>query len=87
MNSDSSKSHIIFELIFKQINNTTKEIQESQIYLVDLAGSENIIKIKSKDKIFCNESKINISLSLLYELINDLSDIKLSLKPNNYLID
>jgi len=44
MNEDSSRSHLIFAMIVKTINNQTGQTSSAKISFCDLAGSEKVNK-------------------------------------------
>jgi hypothetical protein len=44
MNEDSSRSHLIFAMIVKTVNNQTGQTSSAKISFCDLAGSEKVNK-------------------------------------------
>lgn len=76
MNSQSSRSHAIFQIKLNQKNITTEVTKLSQLFLVDLAGSENIDKSGAVGQTLEEAKKINSSLSALGNVINALTDGK-----------
>lgn len=72
MNSTSSRAHTIVRMELKQLNEERIE-KQSIINLVDLAGSERIFKTGAEGDRFKEGVKINLSLSVLGKVINDLA--------------
>lgn len=82
MNATSSRAHTIFGLSYKEITKvgSGKKVKESQIYLIDLAGSEKSGQTGATGERFKEGTMINLSLSALGTVINDLSDIAMGKK-------
>ncbi|EGW32277.1 uncharacterized protein SPAPADRAFT_55769 [Spathaspora passalidarum NRRL Y-27907] len=76
MNSESSRSHTIFELKLTQKHIETEVSKYSRLFLVDLAGSEKVDKTGSQGQTLQEAKKINLSLSALGNVINSLTDGK-----------
>ena len=78
MNEQSSRSHAIFTITFKQItygpNKKPLNTKISKINLVDLAGSERVKTSKVIGIGFQEAVAINKSLSMLSAVFNDLID-------------
>lgn len=81
MNEQSSRSHAIFTITFKQItysntgeNRKIVSSKISKINLVDLAGSERVKTSKVSGVGFQEAIAINKSLSMLSTVFNDLVD-------------
>ena len=72
MNSSSSRAHTIVQIELKQLNEHNLE-KSSIINLVDLAGSERTAKTGAEGDRFKEGVKINLSLSVLGQVINDLA--------------
>jgi uncharacterized coiled-coil DUF342 family protein len=76
MNEQSSRSHAIFTITFKQItydeNKKPLNTKISKINLVDLAGSERVKTSKVTGTGFQEAVSINKSLSMLSTVFNDL---------------
>jgi len=73
MNEDSSRSHLVFAVIVRTVNNQTGQRSSAKLSFCDLAGSE---KVSKANPTICqlNEGKaINQSLSALREVIRTLS--------------
>ncbi|KAK6205248.1 P-loop containing nucleoside triphosphate hydrolase protein [Scheffersomyces amazonensis] len=76
MNSESSRSHAIFQIRLNQKHLNTGVTKSSQLFLVDLAGSEKVIKSNAVGQTLEEAKKINSSLSALGNVINALTDPK-----------
>lgn len=74
MNKGSSRSHSIFTLYIESqdINGGKKTISRSKLSLVDLAGSEKTKKTKATGQRLKEGTKINLSLSVLGNVIKAL---------------
>lgn len=83
MNSQSSRSHSIFELQIEssQISNGKTIIKQSKLNLVDLAGSERQAKTGATGQTLEEAKKINASLSALGNVITALVDGKIKFVP------
>lgn len=84
MNQNSSRSHCILTIYltqtYKDKYKDTSKIISSKFNLVDLAGSERISKTNSTGEILKQGTMINLSLSILSQVINGLSE-KSSIVP------
>lgn len=69
MNNTSSRSHCIYQLKIKVVNNDGTSIQEGALNLVDLAGSEKAEMSKTEGERFKETTSINKSLSCLGDVI------------------
>ena len=72
MNSTSSRAHTIVRMELRQLNEEKME-KQSIINLVDLAGSERVSKTGAQGDRLKEGVKINLSLSVLGRVINDLA--------------
>ncbi|CAN3373762.1 hypothetical protein DIURU_005792 [Diutina rugosa] len=81
MNSESSRSHAIFQIKLTQKHVATDITKRSQLFLVDLAGSEKVDKTGAVGQTLEEAKKINSSLSALGNVINSLTDGKSSHIP------
>lgn len=81
MNSESSRSHSIFQLTVIQRNVKTGITKSGRLYLVDLAGSEKVGKTGARGQTLEEAKKINKSLSALGNVINSLTDSRASHIP------
>lgn len=73
MNSESSRSHLIFELRVSTFNKMSKVQTEAKLALVDLAGSERISKSGVTGPQLAEAAAINKSLSALSQVFSALS--------------
>lgn len=73
MNPNSSRSHCCFTITIDQRNSEGKE-SRAQLNLVDLAGSERVSKSHAEGQSFEEAKKINLSLTVLSQVINALAD-------------
>ena len=78
MNSESSRSHSIFILTITQKNIIDGSNKTGKLYLVDLAGSEKVEKTGATGSTLDEAKMINKSLSTLGNVINALTDGKVS---------
>jgi kinesin family protein 5 len=78
MNDESSRSHAIFSLTVSQKNLENGIIKTGKLALVDLAGSEKVAKTGATGQTLEEAKKINKSLSALGNVINALTDGKVS---------
>jgi kinesin family protein 5 len=78
MNSESSRSHSIFIIIVQQKNLNDLSNKTGKLYLVDLAGSEKVEKTGAEGTTLDEAKMINKSLSTLGNVINALTDGKVS---------
>lgn len=74
MNSNSSRSHFLFDLELECLNLETNTITKSQLIILDLAGSEKIKKSHTEGKSFGETKNINLSLTELGLVIKQLSE-------------
>lgn len=81
MNSESSRSHLISQVILTQKDITSGEVRKSHLFLVDLAGSEKVDRSGATGVTLEEARKINLSLSVLGLVINSLTDPKVSHIP------
>lgn len=81
MNTDSSRSHAILQIILTQKDVTSGEIRRSSLFLVDLAGSEKVDRSGATGITLEETKKINLSLSVLGLVINSLTDPKVNHVP------
>lgn len=81
MNSESSRSHAIFQVTLTQNNAADGEFKKSNLFLVDLAGSEKFDRAGSLGNTLEEAKKINQSLSTLGLVINSLTDPKCAYVP------
>lgn len=83
INSQSSRSHCIFQLQI-ELNSNEEETLSGSISLIDLAGSERLHKIENvSSKILKESIAINKSLSWLKEVIKAIASNGLSDSSNN----
>ena len=76
-NETSSRSHTIVTLVVTQINHVQGDSKTiGRLYLVDLAGSERVEKSGAEGNRLKEAQTINLSLSLLGNVINKLTDGK-----------
>lgn len=81
MNSESSRSHAIFQVMLTQQNTHSGELKKSNLFLVDLAGSEKVDRTGAQGNSLEEAKKINLSLSVLGLVINSLTDSRTSHIP------
>jgi len=74
MNDFSSRSHSVFIMNIKAVNNITGVTLESALNLIDLAGSEKVADTGSQGQQLKEAKKINSSLSSLSNVITSLSN-------------
>ena len=73
MNSESSRSHLIFQIAVDTVNTTTKIRTSAKLTLVDLAGSERIAKSEVTGSQLVEAAAINKSLSALGQVFQAIS--------------
>ena len=73
MNLDSSKIHLVTSMVTQIVNKRTGRKTLGKLILVDLAGSERISKSSATGSSLKEAQIINKSLSVLSDLINDLT--------------
>lgn len=73
MNSESSRSHLIFSIIVETVNESTKQVGFGKITMCDLAGSERIKKSEVTGDQMKEAQSINKSLTALGDVIEALS--------------
>ncbi|XP_072448816.1 kinesin-like protein KIF18A [Chiloscyllium punctatum] len=79
VNSNSSRSHAVFQIYLRQQDRTAsihQNIKIAKMCLVDLAGSERISAMNMKEARFREGANINRSLLALGNVINALADSK-----------
>ena len=77
MNKNSSRSHTIVQLFITQTNHVQGGTKlSSQFFLVDLAGSERVSRSGAAGTVLKEAQSINLSLTLLGNVINKLTDGK-----------
>lgn len=81
MNAESLRSHAIFQVKLGQKHLLLGIIKRSHLFLVDLAGSEKVDKTGAQGQTLEEAKKINSSLSSLGNVINALTDGKLTHIP------
>jgi len=81
MNSGSSRSHSVFIITISQRNCQINSVKTGMLYLVDLAGSEMVKKTQAQGQTLEEAKTINKSLSSLGQVINALSDEKITHVP------
>lgn len=89
MNEQSSRSHAIFTINFKQLFHADSKLissKSSKINLVDLAGSERVKTSKVQGTGFQEAIAINKSLSMLSAVFNDLVETGSSNKFRNSVL-
>lgn len=75
MNRTSSRSHTIVQLFISQTNHVNGGSKlSSQFFLVDLAGSERVSRTGAAGNLLKEAQSINLSLTLLGNVINKLTD-------------
>ncbi|XP_049826258.1 kinesin-II 85 kDa subunit-like [Aethina tumida] len=74
LNDLSSRSHAIVTVILESKNKTTNEVKFGKLNLVDLAGSERVSKTMVTGERLREAGKINLSLSVLGNVISALVD-------------
>ena len=73
-NEHSSRSHMLFILTVKGVDQTSGQSSEGKLVLVDLAGSERVAKTESTGQRLAEGQFINKSLSSLGDVIHALSN-------------
>lgn len=81
MNDTSSRSHMAFIVTLYQNNLKDLSAKSGKIILVDLAGSEKVSKTGAEGKILDEAKQINKSLSALGNVINSLTESKITHIP------
>jgi kinesin family protein 5 len=76
MNKGSSRSHAIFIVSVTQTNTQNLSTKVGKLYLVDLAGSEKVGKTGAAGKRLEEAKTINKSLTVLGQVIMNLTDSK-----------
>ncbi|XP_057662680.1 kinesin-like protein KIF3A [Diorhabda carinulata] len=76
LNDTSSRSHAIFTVLIETKNNLTNKTTFGKLNLVDLAGSERVHKSLATGDRLREAGKINLSLSVLGNVISALVDGK-----------
>ncbi|XP_072385594.1 kinesin-like protein KIF3A [Diabrotica undecimpunctata] len=76
LNDVSSRSHAIFTVLIETKNNITNKTTFGKLNLVDLAGSERVHKSLATGDRLREAGKINLSLSVLGNVISALVDGK-----------
>lgn len=74
MNTDSSRSHAIYQIKLRQTTSSAKGTVKSSLFLVDLAGSEKVNKTGATGRSLEEAKKINSSLSRLGTVIYALTE-------------
>jgi hypothetical protein len=70
MNSESSRSHLIFSIVIETINNDTNQRTKGKISFIDLAGSERVNKSNPNVQRLHEAKAINTSLAALGNVIS-----------------
>ena len=73
MNSESSRSHLIFAIMIESTNTNTGVLSRGKLSFVDLAGSEKSSKTGTTKEGQDEANAINMSLSALGNVISTLS--------------
>ncbi|KAK9878992.1 hypothetical protein WA026_003811 [Henosepilachna vigintioctopunctata] len=81
INTRSSRSHAIFTIMVESKNRNTNETTIGKLNFVDLAGSERLSRTKATGDMLKEASHINLSLSVLGNVISTLVDEKASHVP------
>ncbi|CAH1972434.1 unnamed protein product [Acanthoscelides obtectus] len=81
LNDSSSRSHAIFTVSIESKNKVTNKTTFGKLNLVDLAGSERVNKTQATGDRLREAGKINMSLSILGNVISALVDGKSSHIP------
>ncbi|KAG5871022.1 hypothetical protein JTB14_021091 [Gonioctena quinquepunctata] len=76
LNETSSRSHALFSVLIETKNKTTNKTTFGKLNLVDLAGSERVNKTLATGDRLREAGKINLSLSVLGNVISALVDGK-----------
>ncbi|XP_028135860.1 kinesin-like protein KIF3A [Diabrotica virgifera virgifera] len=76
LNDVSSRSHAVFTVLIETKNHTTNKTTFGKLNLVDLAGSERVHKSLATGDRLREAGKINLSLSVLGNVISALVDGK-----------
>jgi len=72
MNSESSRSHLLFVIKIKRVNRESGEVTEGKILSCDLAGSERLKKSKVEGSMLQEAISINKSLTALGDVVQAL---------------
>lgn len=72
-NESSSRSHSVLSIEVKAVDQVKAEQRNGKLFLVDLAGSERVSKAKVEGEQFEEAKQINLSLTTLGLVINELS--------------
>ncbi|KAJ8946561.1 hypothetical protein NQ318_008291 [Aromia moschata] len=81
LNDTSSRSHAIFSILIESRNRVNNKTTYGKLNLVDLAGSERVNKTLATGDRLREAQKINLSLSVLGNVISALVDGKASYIP------
>ncbi|XP_044761416.1 kinesin-like protein KIF3A [Coccinella septempunctata] len=81
LNMSSSRSHAIFTIMIESKNHSTNVTTFGKLNFVDLAGSERLSRTKVTGDMLKEASHINLSLSVLGNVISNLVDGKSSHVP------
>ncbi|EDQ88488.1 uncharacterized protein MONBRDRAFT_8985 [Monosiga brevicollis MX1] len=73
MNTDSSRSHLLFRITVKGVNKISKQTTQGTLTLVDLAGSERVSKTDASGDRLVEAAAINKSLSALGQVFKALA--------------
>lgn len=73
MNSESSRSHLVFMVKIVSVNKETKEQQKGKLLICDLAGSERLKKSQVTADMQKEAIEINKSLTALGDVIEGLT--------------
>ncbi len=73
-NSESSRSHAIFQIHIRMIDRNTSMERTVKLSMIDLAGSETVVSTKCVGLRFKEGASINKSLLTLGHCINNLAD-------------
>jgi kinesin family protein C2/C3 len=73
MNTDSSRSHLLFCVRVEGVNKITKQAVRGALTLVDLAGSERVSKTEASGERLVEAAAINKSLSALGQVFKALA--------------
>jgi kinesin family protein 5 len=76
LNDRSSRSHSVLSIKVMQTHRKHQTRKTSKLFLVDLAGSERVERSHVKDQALKEAQTINLSLSTLASVINDLTTSK-----------
>eukprot|EP00050_Salpingoeca_kvevrii_P019304 m.84544 g.84544 ORF g.84544 m.84544 type:complete len:258 (+) comp8349_c0_seq4:78-851(+) len=72
MNSQSSRSHLVFVLRVHVVNKLSRAVSRSKLTLVDLAGSERVAKTEAQGARLIEAAAINKSLTALGQVFSGL---------------